>query len=152
MATFATRKHVLLVEPDSRFRSMVAEALSGLARADVCADFDAGRRQLTSRRFDLLVANIRLEAYNGLHLVYLSQSTGAAPHAVAYSDARSPGLAYEAQRAGAFYEPRERLIVSLPGYLYGNLPPVDRRHPIVVDRRSNFRGGRRRWDLYLMAG
>src|SRR5262245_34557603 len=117
MAHFATHRHVLLVEPDPRFRSMVAEALSSFAKTDVCADFDTGRRTLAVKGFDLLVANIRLEAYNGLHLVYLSQATGAAPHAVAYSDARSPGLAYEAQRAGAFYEPRERLIIALPGYL-----------------------------------
>ena len=151
MAAFVTHKHVLLVEPDARLCETLAARLRDLAIVEQHRHFEEARRALASGHFDLLISNIRLEAYNGLHLVYLSRSSGAVRHAIVYSHVHSEGLAYEAHRAGAFYEVQERLLVALPGYVESDLPAVDRRNAAGLDRRTLFRGGRRRWDVHLAA-
>ena len=94
------------------------------------------------------MTNVRLGAYNGLHLVLASRNRSAS-RAIVYSDEREPGLAREAQQAGAFYEVGTRLPVTLATYFTGTLPVHDRRSPAAADRRGLFRGGRRSWELHL---
>src|SRR5712692_3877848 len=136
---------VLLVEPRADTRTVLKKAASAIARVAAHAKFSSARARLGDASFDFLVTNLRLEAYNGLHLVYIAAAEGISARSIVYSDRHDVGLARETQRAGAFYETRECLPVTIAAYLRGTLPPYDRRDPAVKDRRVMFRGGRRCW-------
>ena len=139
---------ILLVEGNDAARGVLESAAAALGQVESHRGFETARSRIYLAPFDLLVTNIRLGAYNGLHLVYLSASGGRIPHSVVYSDVREAGLAREVQRAGAFYEVGGSLPVTLAGYVMGPLPDHDRRDPLTPDRRRRFRGGRRGWDLH----
>ena len=145
-----TWQHILLVEPDAAARAILHTAVSAFAHVESHDGFDIARARLQRGLFDFLVTNIRLKAYNGLQLVHLKSPSPDEPRAIVYSAERDPGLAREAQRAGAFYETRECLPVTLRAYLHATLPDRDRRDPAIPDRRSRSRGGRRCWDLHLL--
>ena len=136
----------LLVEPEIERRKLFTAALAPVAYVCAPADFVTARRSLSTARYDLLVANIRLGAYNGLHLVYLARDSDT--RSLLYADDDDLFLARTAQAAGAFYERSGRVSIALPGYVTRALPPSDRRDPAVVDRRCTviFRGGRRSAD------
>jgi hypothetical protein len=147
----AGSERVLLVEPDAGRRAHLRDAIRAVADVDDDADADAdfliARTHLTSRPYDWLFTNVRLGAYNGLHLVYLAVTSGLPIRALVYEDRRDLWLAREAQRVGAFYESGDRVERALPAYLRGALPPQDRRNPAEPDRRRvAFRGGRRSSD------
>jgi DNA-binding NarL/FixJ family response regulator len=139
---------ILLVEAHDAARSRLEAAAASLTHVESHRCFETARARLFRASFDLLVTNVRLGAYNGLHLVYLSSSSPGAPRCIVYSDERDSGLAREVQRAGAFYELGSQLPVTLAAYVIGTLPDRDRRDPISPDRRNASRGGRRRWDLH----
>jgi DNA-binding NtrC family response regulator len=150
MAPIALPPHILLVEPDEAARSALQTAASAFAHVESHGRFETARARVCHASFDFLVSNIRLDAYNGLHLVYLRALGRRSPRAIVYSDAGDLVLAREAQRAGAFYETYECLPVTLAAYVRGTLPARDRRDPTSRDRRGIFRGGRRCWDLHLV--
>jgi DNA-binding NtrC family response regulator len=141
--------HVLLVEPDEAARSVLQTAASAFAHIESHGRFETARARVCHGSFDFLVTNLRLDAYNGLHLVYLRTPGPDSPRAIVYSGKHDLGLAREAQRAGAFYEIHECLPVTLVAYLHRALPDRDRRDPVSRDRRGLFRGGRRCWDHHL---
>ena len=141
--------HILLVEPDASARATLHAVVSTFAHVESHGQFKTARDRLGRAQLDFLVTNIRLNAYNGLHLVYLLTNSPAAPRAIVYSDEYDPGLAREAQRAGAFYERGRRLPVTLRAFVTGVLPAHDRREAAIPDRRGLFRGGRRCWDHHL---
>ena len=140
---------VLLVEPDDVARGILEVAASKLAEVESHRIFETARARLYCAPFDFLVTNVRLAAFNGLHLVYLSSPSQGAPRAIVYSDDRDARLAREVQRAGAFYEVGACLPVTFAAYIMGSLPDHDRRNPALPDRRSQVRGGRRCWDHHL---
>lgn len=146
----SSRTHILLVEPDPAARDILHTAASALAHVESHGQFETARARLDHTLFDFLVTNVRLKAYNGLHLVYVRSPGRGGPRAIVYSDERDLGLAREAQLAGAFYEVGTCLPVTLQAYLTGTLPIRDRRDPAMTDRRRLFRGGRRCWDLHLV--
>jgi len=141
---------ILLVETDDVARSRLEAAATSLGPVESHRCFETARARLYRVPFDFLVTNIRLGAYNGLHLVYLSSSGPSAPRSIAYTEERNPDLAREAQRAGALYEVGLRLPVALSAYVMAALPDRDRRDPGIYDRRRRFRGGRRGWDLHCV--
>jgi len=134
-------KEILLVDPDPDGLSAVQAALRLVANVETCSEFRAARARLLARPPDLLVTNLRLEAYNGLHLVYLA--AGTPTRCIAYATYDDLVLAREVQALGAFYERAQRLPLTLPSYVNATLPRHDRREPIMLDRRETFRGGRR---------
>src|ERR1700704_4802932 len=137
----------LLVEPHARSRKMLSSMLAGVADIDACHDFLSARRTVFVIPYDLLVTQVRLGLYNGLHLAYLAR-----PHVmrrVVYASSTDLIIAREAQSAGAFYETAERLPFVLLHYLTHALPSVDRRDPGRWDRRCYARGGRRVTDVVL---
>ena len=145
------RKRVLLVETDPVFCRLLEQVAAPISDVHAVGDFQSARNALMEGGFDLLLTNIRLGAHNGLHLMYLAQAAGLPVRTLAYSDPIDPVLAREAQRGGGFYEAMIRLPYSLPAYVGGELPVLDRRDPAVIDRRGSYRGGRRRADVPLSA-
>jgi hypothetical protein len=146
------RDRVLLVEPDKARRARLREVVREVADVDVHSDFVSARSHLYSKPYDWLVTDTRLGEYNGLHLVYLARSSRLPIRSLVYADRRDVFLAQEAQRAGAFYEFRDRVDRALPVYLMSALPPLDRRSAVTPDRRAApFRGGRRCTDPSVTA-
>jgi DNA-binding NtrC family response regulator len=137
----------LLVEPDAAIRQALTMAVERSMLVDGAADFEAARTLLSDRRYDLIVSNLRLAAYNGLHLILIATLTDARSRAVVYDN--DVTFARDVQRAGAFFELTAHLPVTLPAYVEATLPTNDRRDPTVADRRSLPRGGRRLWDLHV---
>lgn len=141
-------KHVLLVDSDATAVRGLSEALKRFAHVERYTAFREARTGLRDTHPDLLITNLRLGAYNGLHLVHLAAIAVPRTRSIVYMD--SPEdlfLARAAQEAGAFYESKWRLPNALPAYAYGELPEHDRRSPELFDRRRLSRGGRRMADL-----
>ena len=132
---------VLLVEPDGAVRERLRSVAGRFGHVDGDAEFPVAREHLLSNPYDWVMTNIRLAAYNGLHLMHLAAARLPARFVV-YADQQDVLLAREAQRAGAFYEARDQVRRTLAAYLRGTLPPHDRRNAQVRDRRRfMFRGG-----------
>ena len=144
-----TRQVVLLVEPNPRVADIIQDSVHALAQVYHHLEFESARRRLGTIRFDFVVSNLRLGAFNGLHLAYAVNAV-AATRCIVYTESRELALAQDVRRAGAFYEVADRLPVTLPAYLAGGLPSADRRDPAVPHRRAPFRGGRRSWDRQLL--
>jgi hypothetical protein len=134
-------KEILIVDPDAASLRAASNALRFQADVEVFSRFEAARARLLSRPPDLLVTNLRLQAHNGLHLVYMAAK---GTRCVVYANHDDLVLAREVQAAGAFYERSERLSSALAAYAHAALPSRDRRDLTLLDRRrQNFRGGRR---------
>lgn len=140
-------KHLLLVEPDPGHVGLhgLPDRLPSLVRVTARREFQQASRLLTTEPPDLLVTNVRLGAYNGVHLALLADP--ALTRVIVYTDEHDAGLARDAQAAGAFYERLPRLAAALPSYVQARLPERDLRDPNVVDRRRLFRRGRRAADV-----
>lgn len=134
---------VLFVDPSAdKVVTTIRQVLQGVAHVDPCADFvGAKSRLLTAPRPDLLITNLRLRSYNGLHLVLFAVTS--ATKALVFAETHDVVLAREAQRLGAFYERASRLPLSLPAFVSATVPERDRRDVALTDRRMVFRGGRR---------
>ncbi len=134
-------RDILIVDPDPEALLAAQVAVQDFAEVEVCSDFRVARARLVSKPPDLLVTNLRLERFNGLHLVYVA--AGSATRCLVYATKHDPVLAREVHSAGAFYERADRLPRVLAAYARAVLPPEDRRSLSVADRRSLPRGGRR---------
>ena len=137
------RPRVLIVEPNSVQLETLRRAIEADARVTTCSTFQRARGILLDEPPDLLVTNIRLNAYNGLHLVLLSKPE---THAIVYMDPPDLVVLRDAQDAHAFVESVAQLPVTLRSYLEADLPGHDRRSVTMNDRRSTSRGGRRARD------
>ena len=134
-------KDILLVDPDVDYLRAAQTTLRFLADVEVISKFAAARaRLLSSKPPDLLVTNLRLQAYNGLHLVHMATPQ---TRCVVYSTYDDLVLAREVQAAGAFYERSNQVSRALAAYVHAMLPAHDRRNLTSVDRRQTPRGGRR---------
>jgi ActR/RegA family two-component response regulator len=138
---------VLIVEPDSVLRLQLRNAVGNLAGVDADSGVPAARQRLLTTALSWLVTNVRLDAYNGLHLAYLAKMAQEPPNILVYGGESDLLLAREAQQLGAFYESKEAIVRSLSAYLTTPLPASDRRDVATRDRRLAFRGGRRSSDF-----
>lgn len=139
------RPVALIVEPSAAMSAVVQRALAPSVEVIVATGFQQARDFLRERPFQWLITNLRLAAFNGLHLVLVAPE---GIRSVVYSTAGLDSvLAMEAQRHGAFYESGARLPSALPAYINATLPPLDRRNVAMFDRRAVSRGGRRAADL-----
>lgn len=77
---------VLLIEPDTVLGSGLNQAVSDVADVWCVTQFAAARSVLQQSAVDLLVTNLRLGAFNGLHLVYLAKFLARGARAVVYTD------------------------------------------------------------------
>ena len=145
------RRRVLAVDSHRKWLDALRERWNHLAQMEVCTEFSIARARLFDLPPpDLLVTNLRLGPFNGLHLVFLAQSANLPTICLTYGTRTNPtdlALAREAQLASAFYETAHKLPYALPAFLQSELPERDRRDPARDDRRSSFRGGRRVTDV-----
>ena len=142
---------VLLVEPETVLRLQIRNAVDTMAVIDAEPGVPTARQRLLGAPYSWLVTNIRLQAYNGLHLAYLARMSARPIRILVYGEGDDLLLAREAQQLGAFYESRKSVVNSLAGYLTGLLPATDRRDASVQDRRSMYRGGRRSADVEMFS-
>jgi len=142
-------KDVVFVDSDPVVRYAVQYAIRLVADVEVCSEFSYARARVLAKPPDLLVTNLRLEAYNGLHLVYLA--AGTPTRCVVYATEDDLVLARAVQAAGAFYERSTQLPLILPSYVNATLPRWDRRDPAMRDRLRPFSGGRRCTDQRLFS-
>jgi DNA-binding NtrC family response regulator len=140
----ATR--VLLVEPDPGLVHAIARSCADLAEVTACPRFADARSRVLAAPPDVLITNLRLEEYNGLHLVVLVVDSGLPTRCVVHTDRPDVYLAREGQSLGAFFEQTGRLQYCLRSYIRATLPASDRRDPARYDRRHASRGGRRAAD------
>jgi len=117
----------LIVDPDPAVLDAL-RTVAATAGLHVVAekDFGGARRRLARRHADVVVVNVRLGRYNGLHLVHLARLQNPQVDAIVYGGADDLPLALEAQHAGAFYELETRVARCLSAYLGMTLPPRER--------------------------
>jgi DNA-binding NtrC family response regulator len=138
----------LIVDGDDLQLSKL-RAIARSAGYDVISEtsFETARRRLLTSPPAILIANLRLKSFNGIHLAYLARTAAPQVKVIIYDSQDDAALAREVQRAHAFYERQRFVTASLERYLTEPLPPDDRRDPASTDRRTAFRGGRRSMDL-----
>jgi hypothetical protein len=144
---------VLIVEPQTILRLQLGNVAEKIGAVDTETGMPNARHRLSTTSYSWLVTNMRLDAYNGLHLAYLAKMWQTPIGVLVYGDRDDLLLAREAQQLG-FFESRLSITYTLHGYLTSLLPPTDRRDATNRDRRGLFRGGRRSSDTtrYQEAG
>jgi two-component system response regulator RegA len=95
---------ILIVESDPR----LAETWSCAMRAAGCrvvaaASFEEARTALRAATPDVLVTEIRLGAYNGLHLIIRARASNPKLRAVVITATADPVVRQEAERVGAVH-------------------------------------------------
>ena len=90
---------VLLVDDDAAYLSGCAAILTNDGHDVVTSlAFNEGRRQLAEDDFDALITDVRLGAYNGLHLIALASPSMIKIALSAFPD---PVIRRDAEQAGA---------------------------------------------------
>jgi PleD family two-component response regulator len=112
---------VLVVEPNVRRRLTLQRVLSPIADVTACGDFQTARGHILATPPDLLITNLRLQAYNGLHLMALA---GASTRAIVSMDPPDVVLARSARAAGAFVETPQRLATTAVSRIGAGRRPV----------------------------
>jgi DNA-binding NtrC family response regulator len=145
------RKRIVIVDGSRQRLSVLQQALRFVADVEGYSDFGLARNRFLAQPPDFLVANLRLRAHNGLHLVHLVSTLPGRPRtrSIVYDDYQDVLLLREAQAAGAFVDAADRLYYALPAYVSSTLPQHDRRDPRLTERRTSFRGGRRAADMSI---
>jgi DNA-binding NtrC family response regulator len=141
-------RHVLIVDPHSDRLPQLKRALRDVAEVTLIQDFLSARRALLENPPNLLVTNLKLGSYNGIHLAILASVSHT--RCIVYAKQHDVVLALQVQAAGAFYVRLEQLPFVLPAFLTLRVPVRDRRDPAVVDRRRVFRSGRRSTDVRIL--
>ena len=95
---------ILVVDRDTSALASLVEHLRNAGYRTVGADsFETARRLLHAEWFDLLITDIRLAAYNGLHLVFHSRVLNPACKAIVLASVRDASIEAETQRLDAHY-------------------------------------------------
>ncbi len=95
---------VLVVDRDPGTREVIVQWLRQAGCwADSAASFAAARRALDVIAPDVLVVDVRLGAYNGLHLVISGRARNPQMRGIVTTAGADPGLADEARRHDAGY-------------------------------------------------
>jgi DNA-binding NtrC family response regulator len=141
----------LIVDPHPNFSShLAAAAVAAGWQVFVAQTFEEARAHIAHPELGLLATSLKLGSFNGIHLVYLARQANPGVVCLVHGDTDF-GLAGEAQQAGAFFERRNFAPVAFGQYLStAALPARDRRDARYVDRRTTFRGGRRKTDIPML--
>jgi DNA-binding NtrC family response regulator len=127
-------KDVLVVDPSLELQQTVQSVLRSVAIVHSCSTFEDARRRLISSPPDLLVTSVRLNAHNGLHLVYLA-ARNPRTRSLVHLTAEDFALTRDAESAGALVVREPWLVVALESIVLATLRRGDRRDPVATDRR-----------------
>ena len=96
---------ILIVDDDPRVLDALERALKQAGQPEVVAlgTFEEARRALRAGRFDVLITDVRLGAFNGLQLAVLARDQTPAIQLIVFSGIDDPVLRVEAERLGAVY-------------------------------------------------
>jgi DNA-binding NtrC family response regulator len=99
------RRQILVVDDDLSLLDALQRALSDDPHHEVtaCSTFEEARRRLREQRFDVMIADVRLGAFNGLQLVVLARDVNHATQVIVFSGYDDPVLRAEAEHLGAIY-------------------------------------------------
>ena len=90
---------ILVVSSDSEALDTMVEVLIGAGyEASGASTFSEGKRLLDEESPDLLIADERLEAFNGLHLILRGRFFGPELQGIVVSPSEDAGLEAEARR------------------------------------------------------
>jgi len=104
----------LLVEDNPALLSGLMELLEGAGLAVVgCRNFQDAREYLQGHTPGVLVTDVRLGAYNGLHLVLLARQRASSMPVIVYSAHDDQALREEAHSFGAVYLQKDQLLTDL---------------------------------------
>ena len=93
------RMRVLMIDDDPEYMGLCTIILRDDGHdVTACSDFNEGRRLLAAAHFDVLLADVRLGAYNGLHLIALAPPSMLK---IAWSAFLDPVIRRDAEQAGA---------------------------------------------------
>ncbi len=130
---------ILIVEDDRAELSGLVELLTRAGyEVEGASSFEEGRQALARTTPDVLIADIRLKAFNGLHLVILGRQARPEMAAIAMSAYEDATLATEAGRQGA-------------RFLLKPFDPADFL-ALVAETVSNVAGNGRRWPRKAIPG
>jgi DNA-binding response OmpR family regulator len=98
------RRHVLLVDDDPAILDTLLSAfeLAGL-KVDASRTFEEARARLLTERFDVLMTDVRLGAFNGIQLAVIARDRDPHIAIIVFSGFDDPVLRVEAERVGARY-------------------------------------------------
>jgi len=115
------RATILLVDDNDSFLSGLTELLRS-HDFDVVphTDFVGAREYLQHHVPDVLVTDVRLREYNGLHLVWTARARSVSVRAVVYSSHFDPVLEAEASGCGALFLDKRQVASELLARLAGD--------------------------------
>ena len=99
-----TEQRILIVDDDHSLLDAVVLSLTAPGRSVVAsATFEEARRHLRTEQFDVLVADVRLGAFNGLQLAVIARDSHPDIRIIVFSGFDDPVLRQEATQLGATY-------------------------------------------------
>jgi len=132
---------VLIIDDDEAYLSACTTILLRDGHDVVgCGTFDEGRRRLAGEPFDAVIADVRLGAYNGLHLLTLAPPSTTKIALSAFFD---PVIGRDAEHAGARFVIKPSDCGSISALLPAAVPrAVARQTQGLVAREPTAEGGR----------
>jgi DNA-binding NtrC family response regulator len=104
MSEIALRQKILIVDDDaSLLEALERSFLEAGQDVRAYSKFEEARRVLQSTRFDALITDVRLGAFNGLQLAVIGRDTYPDMRLIVFSGFDDPVLRTEAEHVGATY-------------------------------------------------
>lgn len=97
-------QRILIVDDDESLLNVVSQAFQRTGRDVVsCSTFEAARKKLREERFDVLLTDVRLGAFNGLQLAVMGRDMSPEMQIIVFSGFDDPVLREEAAHLHATY-------------------------------------------------
>lgn len=104
MSDSARRQKILIVDDDPSLLEALERSFLEAGQDVVAHDsFEEARRVLQTTRFDALITDVRLGAFNGLQLAVIGRDTYPDIRLIVFSGFDDPVLRTEAEHVGATY-------------------------------------------------
>jgi two-component system response regulator PilR (NtrC family) len=104
MSETAQRQKILVVDDDpSLLEALERSFLEAGQDVRASSNFEEARRVLQTTRFDALITDVRLGAFNGLQLAVIGRDTYPDIRLIVFSGFDDPVLRTEAEHVGATY-------------------------------------------------
>ena len=104
MSETVSRQKILIVDDDaSLLEALERSFLEAGQDVRAYSKFEEARRVLQSTRFDALITDVRLGAFNGLQLAVIGRDTYPDMRLIVFSGFDDPVLRTEAEHVGATY-------------------------------------------------